>query len=137
MDPSPENNMPKKQLSILLEFIKSTYTSITKRLELLLKDSEIIYNLLLALFKLNTKIYTTFPEINQPRYTICNFGEKRECRDRTKYFHIKYQYLNWDSKLLGESTVMFEIEKFKGVKKISLLEVFPLKYLPTKKEVRI
>ena len=40
-------------------------------------------------------------------------------------------------KLLGESTVAFEIKKFKGVKKISLLEAFPLKYLPTKEEARM
>src|SRR5208282_5027218 len=37
---------------------------------------------------------------------------------------------------LGESTIVFEIEKFRGVKSISLLNVFPLKYLPNEREAR-
>jgi hypothetical protein len=136
MDASQGNDMPKKHLSILLEFIRSTYTSTTERLEPLLEDGEITYDLLWALFKPNTEIYARFSQIDRPRCAKCNFGEERERRNRTKYFHIECRYLDWDGKLLGESTVVFEIEKFKGVKKISLLEAFPLKYLPNGEEAR-
>ena len=128
--------MPKKQLGILLELIKSTYASTTERLGPLLEDGKITYDLLWVLFKPNTEIYATQPEIDQSRCARCNFGEERERRDRTKYFYVECRYLNWNGKLLGESTVAFEIEKFKGAKKISLLDAFPLRYLPTEREAR-
>ncbi|KAF2455229.1 P-loop containing nucleoside triphosphate hydrolase protein [Lineolata rhizophorae] len=136
MDSSPGNDIPKKHLSVLLDFIKRTYASTTERLVPLLDGGEITYDLLWALFKPNTEVYANCPEIDRPRCVKCNFGEERERTNRTKYFHLECRYLEWDGKLLGESTVVFEIERFRGVKSISLLNAFPLKYLPSEREAR-
>jgi hypothetical protein len=129
--------MLKKHLSILLDYIKQAYVSTTERLEPLMEGGEITYDLLWALFKPNTEVYATYPEIDRPRCVKCNFGEERERPNRTKYFHLECQYPEWDGKLLGQSTVVCKIEKFRGVKKISLLDAFPLKYLPTEREARM
>ena len=128
--------MPKKHLSILLSYIEHAYASTTELLKSLLEGGEITYDLLWALFKPNTEVYATCPEIDRPRCTRCNFGEERERPNRTKYFRLECRYFEWDGKLLGESTAVFEIERFKGVKTISHLDAFPLKYLPAEREVR-
>jgi len=128
--------MPKNHLDILLAYIKHAYTSTTELLKSLLEGGEITYDLLWALFKPNTEVYATCPEIDRPRCARCNFGEERERPNRTKYFHLECRYFEWDGKILGESTAVFEIEKFKGVKTISHLDAFPLKYLPTEREER-
>jgi len=53
-----------------------------------------------------------------------------------KYFHVKARYLDFDGKVLGETSSEHAIEKFRGAKQITALEVFPLKYHPNEKHMR-
>ena len=63
-------------------------------------------------------------------------GEEKQTKDEVEYFHVKARYLDFDGKVFGETLSEHAIEKFRGAKEITALEVFPLKYHPGKKQVR-
>jgi len=60
----------------------------------------------------------------------------RERAKEVEYFHIKARYLDFDGKVFGETSSEHAIEKFRGRKRSTALEVFPLKYHPGEKQVR-
>jgi hypothetical protein len=44
------------------------------------------------------------------------------------YFYIGYHYLDSDGKVFGEVSTALGIKKFRGIRKISSLGIFPLSY---------
>lgn len=69
-----------KHLDFLVDFIKRIYEFTTQRLLSLLKNNEIIYDLLWALFKPNSKVYITYFSTNKSRYCnapLLSMGVKR------------------------------------------------------------
>ena len=52
--------------------------SIIERLKPLLKNHEIIYNLLWALFKPNLEVYTTYPSTSKLKYIKFNYNKKKQ-----------------------------------------------------------
>jgi hypothetical protein len=66
-----------KHFNLLVDFIKVTYASTTERLTALLKDHEITYDLLWALFKPNIVVYTTYYGTGKPRCVRYYFREER------------------------------------------------------------
>ncbi|KAH6701253.1 P-loop containing nucleoside triphosphate hydrolase protein [Leptodontidium sp. MPI-SDFR-AT-0119] len=64
------------------------------------------------------------------------FGEEKTANSGIKYFHVKARYLDFDGKVFGETSSEHAIEKFRGAKQITALEVFPLKYHPSERQVR-
>ena len=110
-----------KYLDLLISFIKTTYTSITKRLQPLLKNYKIIYNLLWALFKPNLEVYTTYPGTSKLRYVKFNYSEEKTKLSGTKYFHLDYYYFNFNRKVFREAALRLTIKKFRGTKRIDFL----------------
>ncbi|KAH6661627.1 hypothetical protein B0J14DRAFT_622151 [Halenospora varia] len=86
------------------------------RLGPLLKKHQIIYDLLWTLFKPNSLAYTKCFGTSQPRCVKYKFGEEKTTKGGVEYFYIKACYLDFDRK------------KFRRAKRITALEVFPLKY---------
>jgi hypothetical protein len=117
-------------------YIKSTYTSTTERLGPLLEKHQITYDLLWTLFKPNTLAHTKCFGTGQPRCVRYEFGEEKTTNGGVEYFHIKARYLDFDGKVFGEALSKHAIEKFRGAKRITALEVFPLKFHPSEKNVR-
>jgi hypothetical protein len=117
-------------------YIKRTYTSTTERLGPLLEKHQITYDLLWTLFKPNTLAYTKCFGTGQPRCVRYEFGEEKTTKGGVEYFHVKARYLDFDGKVFGEASSEHTIEKFRGAKQITALEVFPLKYHPGEKHVR-
>ena len=116
-------------LQVLLEFIKSSYKSTNERLQSLLRNKEITYDLLWALFKPNSDIYTTCAGTEEPMCVRCNHGDEKVFQvNGTQYFSLEARQLDYDGKVFGEATVKIAIEKFRGAKKIDLLEAYPLQY---------
>jgi len=64
------------------------------------------------------------------------FGEEKTANGGIKYFHVKARYLDFDGKVFGETSSEHAIEKFRGAKQITALEVFPLKYHPSERQIR-
>ena len=125
-----------KYFNLLVDLLKKTYTSITKRLTALLKGHEITYDLLWALFKPNIVVYTTYYSTGKPRYIKYYFGEERKMDNNVKYFHLEYYYVDFDSKASGETSIELAIIKFRGTKRINSLDAFPLEYHPNKNEIK-
>src|SRR5262249_30710814 len=118
--PHARNETSRNHVVILAEFIKKTYASTTEQLHTLFKGSQITYDSLWALFKLNTNIYTQCQLTRTPRFMKWAFGEEEERSDRTKYYHLECQFLGWDGKILRDSTIVFKIENFSGWKQNSV-----------------
>ena len=123
-------------LDLLLSFIRTAYASTTELLGPLLEKQQITYDLLWALFKPNTLVYTKCFGTGQPRCVKYEFGEEKTANEGIKYFHVKARYLDFDGKVFRETLSEYTIKKFRGAKQITALEVFPLKYHPSERQVR-
>ncbi|KAH8723530.1 hypothetical protein GQ44DRAFT_773905 [Phaeosphaeriaceae sp. PMI808] len=80
------NAMRIKRLELLADFIKTCHRSTAERFASLLPKKEIAYELLPALFKPNTDMYTTFRGTGEPRCFKCNYGEERTEPNCCKFF---------------------------------------------------
>lgn len=113
------------QLEELIKFLKDWYSSSSENLVPLLAHGEVTYDLLWALFKPSSKVYTIDHDSEQPACLIFDFGEYQE-RQGQKFFELSCRYLAYDGKLFGEAPKFLMIPEFRGARKISSLEVFPL-----------
>ncbi len=89
-------------------------------------SGEITYNLLWALFKLNTFTYITCPGIKKLRCIKYDFSKERTISNRVVYFYIKGRYIDFNGKVFSEVPINIGILKFCGSKLINSLNVFPL-----------
>ena len=120
----------------MLNFIRTAYAATIERLGPLLEKHQITYDLLWTLFKPNTLTYAKCFGTGQPRCVKYEFGEEKTANGGIKYFHVKARYLDFDGKVFGETSSEHAIEKFRGAKQITALEVFPLKYHPSERQIR-
>ncbi|KAF2189146.1 hypothetical protein K469DRAFT_562984, partial [Zopfia rhizophila CBS 207.26] len=73
---------------------------------------KITYNLLLALFKFNLEIYTTYCGTSVLRCFNYNYRKKRIELNSSKFFYINSCYINFDGKILREANIKYSILKF-------------------------
>ncbi|KAL9099152.1 MAG: hypothetical protein Q9163_005310 [Psora crenata] len=116
-----------KQLGQVIEFLDDWFASTTEELTPLLAHGEITYDLLWALFKPNAPIYTVCQDSEQPRCLLFDFGETHD-RKGQKNFEMTCRSLYYDGKFFGEVQTSCKISEFRGARKITSLEVFPLEY---------
>ena len=86
--------------------------------------------MLQALFKPNDLIYRKCLNTGKPRYIKFNFSEERTSYKGEKFFYIKGQYIDYNSKGFSKAVIVVPIWKFQGLKPIYSLKYFPLKYYP-------
>jgi len=127
----PCKGSDKEHLNLLVEHMKKDYAVTSDRLASLLKAKEISYDLLWALFKPGTVVYTTCIGTLKPRCVIFDYGEEKTTKNDTKYYSMACRYLDFDGDILGEVTGELAILKFPGTKRISCLEAFPIDYHST------
>ncbi|KAF2177333.1 hypothetical protein K469DRAFT_603504, partial [Zopfia rhizophila CBS 207.26] len=73
---------------------------------------EIIYNLLLALFKPNLEVYTPCHGTSVLRYFKYNYRKEKTELNSSKFFYINSCYINFDGKILREANIRYSIPKF-------------------------
>lgn len=100
----------------------------TRDLTSLLENSEITYDLLWTMFKPNVPVFTTCHGTHKPRCLRYDFGQEKTSKSVLKYWNIECWYQDFDGKEFGNVPIELQIPKFRGVKKINLLEAFPLHY---------
>jgi hypothetical protein len=105
-----------EHLDLLLDFIRTAYASTTERLGPLLEENQIMYDLLWTLCKPNTLAYAKCFDTGQPRCVRYEFREEKTIRGGVKYFYVKARYLDFDRKVLRETSSEHTIEKFRGAK---------------------
>ena len=59
-----------------------------------------------------------------------DYGEEKISKSGSKYWNIECRYQDFDGKEFGDVSIELRISKFRGVKRIDLLEAFPLQYHP-------
>ena len=119
----------------MIEYINTTYASTRSRLALYLKDRKITYELLWALFKPNTTVYTTILDAEKPACYAYNSGKERTTNGVT-YFHVDCRYLDFNGHVFGESSIALGIRTFQGAKRIDRLEAFPLEFHQQQNKMR-
>ncbi len=117
-----------KHLDLLIERVEMIYAPTTERLLPLLEHGEITYDLLWALFKPNTPIYTTCSGTKNPRCVTYDSGEEKMDRWKMRYFNIDCQYFDFDGIAFGKASIKLVIPKFRGNKRINTLPAFPLTF---------
>jgi hypothetical protein len=125
-----------KHLDLLVNFIQTTYKSTAQRLHSLLENGEITYDLLWALFKPNSLVYSTCFGTEKPRCVMYDDGEEGETSNGLKYYKMECRYLDYNGQVFGEASIDFAIVKFRGKKCISTLNAFPLQYHSDEKGMR-
>ncbi|KAF2184285.1 hypothetical protein K469DRAFT_688770 [Zopfia rhizophila CBS 207.26] len=94
-----ENTLRLKHLGLLIDFIKTSHKSTAERLASLLRTKEITYDLLPALFKANSEIYTTCRGTSVSRCFKYNYGEERTEPNGSKFFYIEGRYIDFDGNI--------------------------------------
>ena|SRR5438552_4176415 len=117
-----------KHLDTLVNRIKTDYKVTTESLLPLLEKGEITYDLLWALFKPNTLVYTACFGTGKPRCIIFDYGEEKTTKHNSKYYHMSCRYLDFNGNVFGEAPTEVGIPKFRGRKRINTLDAFPLRY---------
>jgi hypothetical protein len=123
------------QLQLLVDRVTKANATTSQRLVSLLKESHITYDLLWALFKPGSHVYTTCFGTNKPRCVVLDAGEE-VMHDGITYYKLECRYLDYDGDKFGEAGVILGIMKFRGSKPVETLEAFPLHCHPNQDEVR-
>ena len=126
-----------KHLLLLVNFLKKAYATTHSRLSALLENNEITYDLLWALYKPSTPVFTICPGSQQPRCVEYISGEEQKTAQGQQYFHLECRYLDFNGRIFGEATTHLGIARFHGVRRIDSLESFPLAYHPSAMEMTI
>lgn len=125
-----------KHLDLLIDCVKRIYAPTTARLLPLLKHGEITYDLLWALFKPNTPVYTTCSGTKKPRCVTYDSAEEKMNRWKMRYFSMDCRYFDFDGIAFGKTSIELVIPKFRGTQRINTLPAFPLKYHPDEEQVK-
>ncbi|KAB8298079.1 hypothetical protein EYC80_001842 [Monilinia laxa] len=132
------NETKRKHLKVLLKYLDKDYASTKKTLYPMLETGIITFDLLWALYKPNTLAYTTtYGTIDEPRAFKIELAEKNSSFMRGTWYHIEGKYLEYDGKTWGMGTMDCEVPSFKGARKITSLNCYPLKYHRNEAKLRI
>jgi hypothetical protein len=127
-----------KHLRVLIKYLDKDYQETKDTLYPMLENGMIAFDLLWALFKPNTIVYaSTYGDDNEPRAFKLESAAKRSQMMRGTFYNIDGKYLEYDGKSFGLGGLEFEIEQFQGVRKITSLDCYPLKYHKKAEEVRV
>ncbi|KAJ6112321.1 hypothetical protein N7523_008382 [Penicillium sp. IBT 18751x] len=124
-----------KDLHLLIDHLKHTYTATSQRLDSMLQHGHITYDLLWALFKPGSHVYGKCFGTGEPRCVIFDAGEETT-EDDVTYYRLECRYLDYDGQKFGEAGIFLGVTKFRGSKPIEALQAFPLHHHPDYDGVR-
>lgn len=133
---SPEGSTAERHLEVFLRYLEAAFKPIDERLSELLKNEEITYDLLWALFKPNVEVYTTCRGTQVSRCVLYSQMEEKQDMAGSKYMKLDTRYLDSDGKAFGEVISSCLIPTFRGATRIELLPAYLLQYHPEKDEIR-
>lgn len=107
----------------------------SERLTPLLQEGKITYDMLWALFKANSHVITTCPGSGQMRCLQYNMGEEKKTEQGVEYFELQCQYLDFDGQVFGTVTEKLPIERFRGARAVTALDVYPMYFYRTPNEI--
>ncbi|PMD15406.1 hypothetical protein NA56DRAFT_346801 [Hyaloscypha hepaticicola] len=131
------NETKRKHLKVLLKYLDKDYSATKKTLYPMLESGLITFDLLWALYKPNTLAYTTtYGSVDEPRAFKIELAEKEFSFLKGEWYNIEGKYLEYDGKTWGMGTMDCDVPGFKGARKITSLNCYPLKYHKNEAKVR-
>lgn len=131
------NETKRKHLKVLLKYLDKDYASTKKTLYPMLESGIITFDLLWALYKPNTLAYTTtYGSLDEPRAFKIELADKESSFLKGEWYNIEGRYLEYDGKTWGMGTMDCDVPGFKGARKISSLNCYPLKYHKNESKLR-
>lgn len=137
-------------VKLLVEYLHVDYAPIKATLFPLLAKSMITFDLLWAIMKPNTVIYTTCAGSNEPRAFKLEHAHLESSFMRGKWWSIEGKYLEYDGQAgpnieagaegvggFGWGTVMVDIDSFKSTRKIGSLACYPFEFRKDKETMRV
>jgi hypothetical protein len=132
----PRSKLAKEHIDHLVKFAKQHFNSTKNHLDALLKERKIEYDLLWALFKPHTEVFTSCDWTEQPICVKYRCGEEKKRSNGAKYWRLECQYIEYDGKTLGYSTTYCGIDHFQGAKPISQIAAYPLELHPQHMDIK-
>ncbi|KAK6579688.1 hypothetical protein PZA11_007924 [Diplocarpon coronariae] len=131
------NETKRKHLKVLLKYVDKDYASTKKTLYPMLESGLISFEYLWALYKPNTLAYTTtYGSVDEPRAFKIELAEKEASFLKGEWYSIEGKYLEYDGKTWGMGTMDCDVAAFKGARKITSLNCYPLKYHKNEAKLR-
>ncbi|KAK5080063.1 hypothetical protein LTR64_008773 [Lithohypha guttulata] len=124
-----------KALDLLMCTIKDRLRASSERLDPLLRQGKITYDLLWALFKANSHVVATCPGSGQVRCLQYNTGDEKKTEQGIEYFELQCQYLDFDGKVFVTVTERLPVERFRGAREITTLDTYPIHFHPTPNQI--
>lgn len=129
--------LQKEQVKKLLEYIDTDFKAVRAQLYPLLENKCITYDLLWAILKPNTIMYTTCSGSKEPRAFRLEYAEENSSFTRGKWWSVEGRYLEFEGEQekegqksptagFGWGTVMVDIDSFRGPAKIQSLACYPM-----------
>ncbi|KAI1499239.1 hypothetical protein F5X99DRAFT_291061 [Biscogniauxia marginata] len=130
-------NDKRRHLKVLIKYLDKDYAQTKKSLYPMLENGLITFDLLWALWKPNTLVYTTmYSSVDQPRVFKVEVAEKQYSVLRGEFYYVEGKYLEYDGKQFGYGSTSYEIPEFRGARKITSLGCYPLKYHKNEAQLR-
>ncbi|KAL3418495.1 AAA family ATPase [Phlyctema vagabunda] len=131
------NELKRNHIRILLKYLDKDYASIKKTLYPMLESGLITFDLLWALYKPNTLAFTTtYGSLEEPRAFKIELAEKEFSFMKGEWYNIEGKYLEYDGKSWGMGTMDCDVPAFKGARKITGLNCYPLMYHKNEAKLR-
>ena len=122
-------NRTRSHCKTLVQYLDTEYEKDMRSLYPMLENGIITFDLLWALFKPKTLIYTpTYDSTVHPRLFRLEDGKMWEDTHGSKWYELEGSYLEFDGKTFGYSTIVVKIDAFEGPRKIADLRGYPLQY---------
>nr|KMM68708.1 hypothetical protein CPAG_05032 [Coccidioides posadasii RMSCC 3488] len=113
-------------LFLLIKFILTTYQPTTEQLASQLASEQATWNILWAIFKPGSIIYTKYFGMKKPRCIVLNAIEEKTRFNDVEYYSLNCSYINYNRKVLEKASLQL----------IHQLPAFSLQYYLEKATVR-
>ncbi|KAL0944799.1 AAA family ATPase [Colletotrichum truncatum] len=123
-------------LKVLLKYLDKDYAHIKKSLYPMLENGLITFDLLWALWKPNTLVYTTtYGTHDEARVFKVEQAERHNNMLKGEFYWVDGKYFEFDGKQFGYGSFAEEVPEFRGARKITSLNAYPLDYHKNKESV--
>ncbi|KAJ3493533.1 hypothetical protein NLG97_g4666 [Lecanicillium saksenae] len=116
-------------LKVLLKYLRKDYAEIKRQVDSLLRNGLITFDLLWAIWKPKSLVYTTtYGNDDEPRVFRVESVERHANMQKGEFVHIDGKYFEYDGKNFGYGSIAEEIGSFRGARKITSLPCYPLRF---------
>ncbi|KAH8681750.1 P-loop containing nucleoside triphosphate hydrolase protein [Xylariales sp. PMI_506] len=123
------NEDKRRHVKVLIKYLDNDYAQIKKSLYPMLENGIITFDLLWALWKPNTLAYSNvYGSADESRVFKVEIAEKHSSILKGDFYYIEGKYFEFDGKQFGYAGVSEEVSDFRGARKITSLNCYPLKF---------